>query len=204
MREGELTKLWLKDKSEQKKLEDNKEKEMQGYRKEYAKAIKRGIKRHIEECEHMVEVSYEEEDDQYGKEAREHWLKKKEEAEEKLEKLERKYGSINEEEERVENREEDQREEFTEEDEDKARREGWDSASQGREWIKESREMDRFQRESKIRSRLRVVEDMHAIGLSPKEIYSVADEYYELIEEAAGGEEDEDEEEEDEEEQLFE
>jgi len=176
---------------------------MQGYRKEYLKAIKRGIKRHIEECEHMVEVSYEEED-QYGEESREHWLKKKEEAQEKLEKLKRKYGSINEEEEREENREEDQREEFTEQDEERARREGWDSASQGREWIKASREMDRFQRESKIRSRLRVVEDMYAIGLSPKEIYSVADEYYELIEEAAAGGDDDDGEEEDEEEELFE
>jgi len=71
---------------------------MQEYRKEYLKAIRRGIKRHIEECERMIEVSYEE-DDQYGEEAREHWLTKEEEAEEKLEKLERKHGSINEEEE---------------------------------------------------------------------------------------------------------
>jgi len=174
---------------------------MQEYREEYLKAIKRGIKRHIEECERMIEVSYEEEDE-YGEESREHWLKKKEEAEEKLEKLERKYGSTNEEEEREENRDRDLREEFTEEDEEKARREGWDSASQGWEWKKASREDDRFRRESRVRSRLRVVEDMYAIGLSPEEIYSVADEYYELIEEAAG--EDEDEEEEDEEEELFE
>lgn len=175
---------------------------MQGYRKEYLKAIKRGIKRHIEECDHMVEVSYEEEDE-YGEESREHWLKRKGEAEEKLEKLERNYGSVNEEEERRENREQDAREEFTEEDEERARREGWDSASQAREWIKASREMDRFQRESRVRSRLRVVEDMHAIGLSRKEIYSVADEYDKLIEEAARGE-DHGEEEDEEEEELFE
>jgi len=174
---------------------------MQGYRKEYVKAIKRGIRRHIEECEHMVEVSYEEEDE-YGEESREHWLKKKEEAEEKLEKLERKYGSVNEEEEREENRDRDLREEFTEEDEERAIKEGWDSASQGREWKKASREMERFQRESRMRSRLRVMEDLYAVGLSPKEIYSVADEYDELIEEAAAGEDDV--EEEDEEEELFE
>ncbi len=175
---------------------------MQGYKKEYAKAIKRGIKRHIEECERMIEVSYEEEDDQYGEEAREHWLKKKEEAEEKLEKLERKYGSINEKEERVENREEDLREEFTEEDEERARREGWDSASQAREWIKGSKEQDRFLREMAKKRKLNVVEDMYAIGLSPEEIYSVADEYYELIEEAVGGKEEDEYEEDDEE--LFE
>lgn len=175
---------------------------MQEYRKEYLKAIKRGIKRHLEECNHMVDASYEKEDE-YGEESREHWLKKKEEAEEKLEKLERKYGSINEEEERVENREEDQRGEFTEEDEERAREEGWDSASQAGEWKKASREDDRFQRESRMRSRLRVVEDMYAIGFSPAEIYSVANKYDKLIEEAAGGEDD-GEEEDEEEEELFE
>lgn len=174
---------------------------MEGYRKEHLKAIKRGIKRHIEECKHMVEVSYEEEDDQ-GEESREYWLKEKEESEEKLEKLEREYGFVNEEEERKENREEGSREEeFTEEDEERAREEGWDSASQGREWIRSTREMDRFQRESKTRSRLRVVEDLYAIGLSPEEIYGVAEEYDELIEEAAGGEDEDDDEEE---EELFE
>jgi len=176
---------------------------MQEYRKEHLKAIKRGIKRHIEECEYMVEVSYEEEDE-YGEESREHWLKKKEEAEEKLEKLERKYGSINEEEERVENREEDQREEFTEEDEKRAREEGWDSASQAREWKRSSKQMDKLRRESLKRSRLKVVEDLYAIGLTPEEVYGVGEEYDELVQEAAGRKEDEEDvDDEEEEENLF-
>lgn len=199
-----LNEVLFKGRSKQERLSKKGVKEeMQGYRKEYAKAIKRGIKRHIEECEHMVEVSYEEEDDQYGEESRERWLKRKEEAEDKLEKLERKYGSISDEEEREENREEYQRGEFTEEDEERAKREGWDSASQAKEWIKGSKEQDRFLREMAKKRKLNVVEDLYSIGLTPAEIYSVADEYYELIEEAAGGEEDQDEEEEDEEE-LFE
>ena len=39
------------------------------------------------------------------------------------------------------------KEEVTEEDEKRARREGWDSASQAKEWIKGSKEQDRFLRE---------------------------------------------------------
>ena len=175
---------------------------MEEYRKEYLKAIKRGIKRHIEECEHMVEVSYEKEND-YGEKSREHWLKEKEESEEKLERLEREYGSVNEEEEIEGNREKDSREEeFTEEDEKRAREEGWDSASQAREWKRSSKQMDKLRKEMSKNAKLRIVEDLWAVGLSPEEVYGVGEEYDELVEEAAGRKEDEedvDDEEEDEE-----
>ncbi len=177
---------------------------MEEYRKEYLKAIKRGIKRHIEECEHMAKVLYEEESDGQD-ESRKHWLREKEKSEEKLEKLERERGRINEKEEVEEKVEEDLREEeFTEQDEQRAREEGWDSASQAREWIRSSKQMDKLRRESLKRSRLKVVEDLYAIGLTPEEVYGVGTEYDELVEEAAGRKEGEEYVDDEEDEDLFE
>jgi len=175
-------------------------------KEDYLKAIKRGIKKHIEECEEMIGVEGSEESDCWEG-SREHWIKEKKKSEEKLGELERENGSIDEGE--AEGKIEDEtglNEEFTETDEERARQEGWDSASQAREWTRSSRQMDKFRKEMSRNAKLRIVEDLYAVGLSPEEVYGVADKYGELIKKAAGegGEEEEEEEEEDEGEDVFE
>ena len=165
---------------------------MKKNKKEYLQSIKRGIKRHLEECEHMIEAADNESD--YKEERREYWIREKEKSEEKLEQLERENGVIDEEETQRENINKEIEEEITEEEEREAEEEGWDSASQAREWIRSSKEMDKFLKEKEKRNKLNIIEDLYAIGLSPEEVYGVADEYDELIEEAAGEKEDENEE----------
>jgi len=160
-------------------------------REEYLQAIKRGMKRHIEECDHMIEAADSEESD-YSEESREYWLNEKEKFEERLEDLERENGPIDEDETIEENVEEEiTEEEFSEAEEQRAIEEGWDSASQAREWTRSSKQMDKLRRETPKKTKLKVVEDLYAVGLSPEEVYGVADEYDKLIEEAAGREEDE-------------
>ena len=104
--------------------------------------------------------------------------------------------------------EEDREIEVEELTEKEALEEGWDSASQAKEWIKGSKEQESLLREMAKKRKLNVVEDLYAVGLSPEEMYSVGDEYKELIEEEAGEdeekEEEEDEEYNNEEEELFE